>query len=202
MPALVPTDYTATVTWLGTVETEDRTELRAIPAERVELTFAGLAGSVHAGLTRPACSRVTAQYPEGTEIRNTRQVSIVSVEELAEIAATLGLARIDPARLGATLAVEGIPDFTHVPPGARLQAPSGATLVVDMLNEPCQFPARSLKAEHGEAAKGFKRAAEGRRGVTAWVEREGPVALGDALRLHLPRQRAWQPEGVQPRAAG
>jgi MOSC domain-containing protein YiiM len=124
------------------------------------------------------------------------------MEELAEIAAALGLARIDPARLGATLAVEGIPDFTHVPPGARLQAPSGATLVVDMLNEPCQFPARSLRAEHGDAAKGFKRAAEGRRGVTAWVEREGPLALGDALRLHLPRQRAWQPEGVQPRAAG
>jgi len=202
MPALVPTDYTATVTWLGTVETEDRTELCARPAERVELTFAGLAGSVHAGLTRPSCSRVTAQYPKGTEIRNTRQVSIVSAEELADIAAALGLPRIDPARLGATLVVEGIPDFTHVPPGARLQAPSGATLVVDMLNEPCQFPARSLQAEHGDAARGFRRAAEGRRGVTAWVEREGPVARGEALRLHLPRQRAWHPDRDAPAAAG
>jgi hypothetical protein len=37
----------------------------------------------------------------------------------------------------------------------------------------------------------FKRAAEGRRGVTAWVEREGRIALGDVLRLHIPDQPVW-----------
>jgi len=34
-------------------------------------------------------------------------------------------------------------------------------------------------------------AAKGRRGVTAWVEREGRLAVGDALRLHIPDQPAW-----------
>lgn len=193
MPALVPTDFHGTVVFLGRVETEQRDELMARPAEGLELTFAGIAGSVHGGATRPSCSRVTAQHPKGTPIRNVRQLSILSAEELAEIAARLDLPRIDPARLGATVVIEGLPDLSHLPPSSRLQAPSGATLAVDMQNRPCQYPARSLAAEHGERAKGFKAAAEGRRGVTAWVEREGPLAMGDRLRLHIPDQRPWRP---------
>ncbi len=30
-----------------------------------------------------------------------------------------------------------------------------------------------------------------RRGVTAWVEREGVLSLGETLRLHIPVQPAW-----------
>jgi hypothetical protein len=33
--------------------------------------------------------------------------------------------------------------------------------------------------------------AEGRRGVTAWVERVGVLRVGDRLRLHVPDQRPW-----------
>jgi hypothetical protein len=40
--------------------------------------------------------------------------------------------------------------------------------------------------------KGFKRAAAGKRGVTAWVEREGILRLGDTVRLHIPAQRSWR----------
>ena len=40
-------------------------------------------------------------------------------------------------------------------------------------------------------SKGFKTAAAGKRGVTAWVEREGTLRLGDEVRLHIPAQRAW-----------
>ena len=191
MPALIPTDHIARVAWLGRVDTADRAELRAVPAERLELSFAGLAGSVHGGATRRSCSRVVAQHPKGTEIRNVRQLSIVSAEELAEIAAALGLATMDPARLGASVLVEGIADFTHLPPSSRLQGPSGVTLVIDMENHPCHLPTRSLVAAHGDAGKGFKQAAQGKRGVTAWVEREGALSLGDELRLHIPGQRGW-----------
>ena len=67
MPALLPTDFTATITWLGRVD--DRTAtLRANPVSEVRATYAGVAGDEHAGLTRPACSRTVAQYPKGTEI--------------------------------------------------------------------------------------------------------------------------------------
>ncbi|KUF09817.1 MOSC domain-containing protein [Pseudoponticoccus marisrubri] len=193
MPALKPTDHIAHVTWLGVVTSMDRSELLAETREAIELRFDGIAGSVHGGLTRAACSRVTAQHPKGTEIRNERQLSILSAEEIAEIALRMGLEHIDPARLGASVVIEGIADFTHVPPSARLQAPSGATLVVDMHNRPCQFPARSIEAVAPGQGRGFKAAARGRRGVTAWVAREGRIALGDALRLHIPDQRAWRP---------
>lgn len=195
MPALIPTDYFATVTWLGVVTTTDRDELLSEVRAALDLTFEGIAGSVHGGATRASCSRVKSQYPRGTEIRNERQLSIVSEEELALIAAAIGVEQIDPARLGASMVLSGLPDFSHLPPSARLQAPSGATLTVDMQNQPCQYPAKSLEKVAPGKGRGFKPAAEGRRGVTAMVAREGRIALGDALRLHIPGQRAWQPEG-------
>ena len=105
----------------------------------------------------------------------------------------LKLDAIDPARLGASMVVRGIPDFTRVPPSSRLIAPSGASLVVNMDNRPCIFPARSIEAVSPGHGKGFKAAANGLRGITAWVEREGRVQVGDTVRLHVPDQRAWQP---------
>lgn len=193
MPALKPTDITATVTWLGAIMDDDRTAMMARSYDRIDLTFAGVEGAFHAGLTRPSCSRVTAQYPKGTDIRNERQLSIVSEEELALIAADMGVNMIDPARIGATMVIRGIPDFTHVPPSSRLQAPSGATVVVDMENRPCIFPAKSLDVVHPGKGKAFKPAAKGRRGVTAWVAAQGAVAVGDTLTLHIPDQRVWAP---------
>lgn len=193
MPALKPTDWTCEIVWLGTVTSEDRKELLSEVRDELTLRFDGVEGSVHGGRTRPSCSRVTAQYPKGTEIGNERQLSIVSVEELEVIAEEMGIDAVDPARMGANVVVRGLPDFSHVPPSSRLQAPSGATIVVDMQNRPCQFPARSLKQVVGEHAKGFKTAAKGRRGVTGWVTREGAIRVGDTLILHIPDQRKWKP---------
>lgn len=190
MPALVPTSCSATVTWIGRVA-DSEARLVSDPLEAVDLTFSGIAGDCHGGLTRPSCVRVRDQYPEGTEIRNVRQLSVVSEEELAAIAAEMGVDRLEPGIVGASLAIRGIPDFTRVPPGARLQAPSGATLVVDMENQPCNLPAKFIDAEGPGQGRAFKAAAKGRRGVTAWVECEGALALGDSLRLHIPGQPAW-----------
>jgi MOSC domain-containing protein YiiM len=191
MPALIPTAFSGRITWLGVVTSEDRKALIAEPRAAMDLNFAGIAGSVHGGETRASCSRVTAQHPRGTPIGNERQVSILSAEEMAEIAARMGLEALDPARLGASIVIEGIPDLSHLPPSSRLQAPSGATLVVDMQNRPCILPARSIDTVHPGFGKAFKTAANGRRGVTAWVQREGRIALGDTLTLHVPDQRVW-----------
>lgn len=191
MPALTPTSFSGTITWLGRVPHRDAPEIATDPLQDMALTFAGLAGEVHAGLTRPSCSRVTAQYPRGTEIRNTRQISIVSAEEMAQIAAEIGLDRLDPAWLGASIVVSGLPDFSHVPPSSRLQSQDGVTLTVDMQNRPCVFPGKSIEKIHPGHGTQFKAAAKGRRGVTAWVEREGTLRLGDRLTLHVPDQRAW-----------
>lgn len=191
MPALVPTDFFGEVVYLGHVKDREA-GLASAPDPSQELTFAGLANETHAGLTRPSCSRVLSQYPRGTQIKNARQLSVLSAEELAEIAAEMGIDDLDPNLVGASMVIRGIPDFTHVPPSSRLQFASGATLTVDMENRPCHLPAPVISEVHGEKGKGFKSAARDRRGVTAWVEREGRVSLGDTVRLHIPGQRAWR----------
>lgn len=195
MPALKPTDFSGRVTWLGRVANR-KVSLEAEPLEEIEVGFAGVTGEEHGGLTRPSCSRVLSQHPSNTTIRNVRQFSIVSAEELALIAAKMGLERIEPAWLGASMVVEGLPDFTHLPSSSRLQGPDGVTLVVDMENRPCQLPAKVIEGVHPGFGKAFKSAAKGRRGVTAWVEREGWLAVGDDLRLHIPDQPAWR--GLMP----
>lgn len=189
MPALIPTDFEGVITWLGVVQTPGL--LPSTAQKEVFAGFAGAAGEVHGGLTRASCSRMTGQYPRGTEIRNVRQFSVLSAEELALIAEEMGLDAVDPSLLGASLVISGIPDFTHLPPSSRLQADTGATLVVDMENRPCLFPAKEIEAVHSGFGKKFKPAATHLRGVTAWVEREGVLRLGAKVRLHVPDQRAW-----------
>jgi len=190
MPALLPTDFTATITWLGHNADRDAA-LATIPLTEMVLSFAGYVGESRAGLTRPSDSRVLAQYKRGTPIRNTRQISIVSVEDLAAIAADMGLDALDPAWIGASMVVRGIPDFSHIPPSSRLQGTSGTTLTVDMENRPCTLPAPVINAARPGFGKAFKPAAVGRRGITAWVEREGTLRLGETLRLHVPDQPVW-----------
>lgn len=192
MPALAPTEITGEVVWIGRVVDRDAS-LKSNAMQEAALTFAGIGEEVHGGLTRASCSRVVSQYPRGTEIRNVRQLSVVSEEELQEIAADCGLSSLDPALIGASMVVRGIPDFSHVPPSSRLQFADGATIVVDMQNRPCHLPAKPINQQHPGAGDAFKVAANGKRGVTAWVEREGRVAVGDPAKLHVPDQRAWIP---------
>nr|HVG47378.1 MOSC domain-containing protein [Rubellimicrobium sp.] len=193
MPALVPTDFFATIIWLGRVAKPVGPDLiiHGEPVPEMPLTFAGYEGEVHAGLTRPSCSRVLALHPRNTTIANTRQLSLVSVEEMAEVAAAMGLEALDYAHVGASVVVEGIPDFTHVPPSSRLQGPDGTTLVVDLENGPCLQPAKTIEQVHPGHGRRFKPAAEERRGITAWIERQGTLRIGDSLRLHIPSQRPW-----------
>jgi hypothetical protein len=191
MPALKPTDFTATITWLGVVPKLAK-GIRAESRDELFASYAGFEEDVHAGLTRPSCVRMTETYPKGTDIRNVRQLSILSAEELAMTAADMGLKTLDPAYLGASMIIEGIPDFTHIPPNSRLQAASGATITIDMENRPCVLPGREIEQDSPGHGPKFKAAAKGRRGVTAWIEREGMVKVGDALRLFIPDQPSWK----------
>ncbi|MGJ3261689.1 MAG: MOSC domain-containing protein [Salinarimonas sp.] len=158
---------------------------RAVP--EAALVFGGLAGDVHHGLVRKADAR-TPWHKRGTEIANTRQVSLVSREELALVAETLGIPEVDPAHLGANLVLTGVPELTATPPGTRLVFPSGATLFVTEANPPCRQPGRALAAAHGRAdlELAFVKAAKGRRGLVALVEREGAIRTGDAVKALAP----------------
>jgi MOSC domain-containing protein YiiM len=157
----------------------------------VNVTYEGFPGERHTGLTRASCVRVTDIYDEGTQIRNARQLSIISQEEMELVAQDMGIDEIKPEWLGANLLISGIPDFTLLPPSTRLLFSQGLSLVIDMENEPCGYPAKQIQNVHGSKGRLFVKHAKHRRGVTAWVEKEGPLAQGDSFRVFIPRQPAW-----------
>ena len=63
---------------------------------------------------------------------------------------------------------------------------------IDMENLPCAWTGREIEAEHPGLGRAYPAAAKGRRGLTAWVEREGALHLNDALTLFIPAQRKWR----------
>ncbi len=169
-------------------------EQNAAELDCVRARYDGLEGDTYASLTRAACVRTKAQYSIGTPIRNVRQLTIVSAEELIEIGAAMGLpGPVKPGWLRANLVISGLPSFTRIPAASRLVIEDGAALAVDMENEACAVPGRLIEKIHPGFGKHFLKAAFGRRGVTAWVEREGDIALGASVALHIPPQRLYQP---------
>jgi MOSC domain-containing protein YiiM len=158
----------------------------------VEVSYAGLAGESHSGLVRSSCVRVRHQYSQGTEIRNTRQISIISIEELVVIADNMGIAELKPEWLGANLVVSGIPNFSQIPPSTRMIFGGGASLVVDLENSPCKYPGEIIERHQPGFGNLFANAAVGRRGVTAWVEREGQINTADSINLYIPPQRIYE----------
>lgn len=190
MPMLTPTKMKAKIRYLGI--NDQGKDLTTTPVSSVEVDFAGFAGDSHAGITRASCSRVQSQYPKGTEIRNTRQVAALSVEELDSIRLIMKLDTLEPSWVGANLVVEGLHDFSQLPPSSRLIAENGTSLVVDMENAPCRFPGEIIDQHRPGFGKLFPKAALGKRGITLWVERPGSLREGDLLTLHVPPTCTWR----------
>jgi MOSC domain-containing protein YiiM len=122
---------------------------------------------------------------------NNRQVSLVSQEELADIAEALGVPALDPMWLGANLVTKGIPDLTLLPPSTRLMFSSGASLIVDLENAPCRFPAEIIERHYPGHGLDFPKKAKNKRGLVAYVEKEGRIAAGDEIVLFIPPQRIY-----------
>ena len=157
------------------------------------LTYAGVVGDRHEGLVRPSGAR-EPWYPRGTPMRNERQLSILSAEELAEVAATLDLPQILGQWVGANLVLSGIPHLTQLPPRSLMMFPSGATIRIDGDNDPCRKTGKTIAAQHEGRADlefGFVKAAMGKRGLVGWVEREGVIRAGDVVKVRTWRQAAY-----------
>lgn len=162
--------------------------LQSSNVDRVRVTFEGLEGDVHTSLTRLSDVRVP-HYPRGTIIRNTRQVSILSQEELAEVAAAMALPEVLASWVGANLELRGIPNLTMLPPSTRIFFPDEAVIVVDAENMPCIGPGNAIQDHYPDIpklAQRFPKAAMHRRGVVGWIEREGYINNGDTVRVMLP----------------
>ena len=155
----------------------------------VNVTLEGFEGDRHAGTTLLATGH-TPKYPRGTVLRNTRQACVVSVEELAEIAAAMGVAEVRPEWVGANLCLSGVEHLTRLPPGTRLWFSDDAVLVVEGENPPCVFSGKPIQSRFPDVpdlAPAFVKKGAHRRGVVAWVERPGTISAGDAVRVDVPR---------------
>ena len=150
-------------------------------------SFGGIKHDRHFGLHRASCSR-TPWHPRGSEIFNTRQISIVALEDCALVAARLEIDKIKPSWLGANLAVSYAPGLNAIEPATRLVFPSGATLYVTEENVPCRQPGQIISDFYGRpgVAAEFVKQAMGLRGGVALVERAGATSLKDNTRIGRP----------------
>ncbi len=161
------------------------------PVGELNLRFTGIEADAHGGLTRKSDSRMLKQYRRGTEVRNSRHISLVSIEELDEIAGAMNISTLDPSWLGANMVTAGIPNLTMLPPSSRLQFPSGATIVIDLENLPCRYPADIIATHFPAPKRSFISAASGKRGLVGWIEAEGVVKTGDEVIVWVPPQRIY-----------
>lgn len=154
----------------------------------IDVNFEGVVGDGHAGPSREAYTG--EREPKGTVIRNDRQWSAVSVEELEEISRALDLEQpLAPATLGANLCISGIAELSLLPRGSRLTFPSGAALTVEEYNPPCIDMGEQLAARHQRrdgstlGPRDWLRPASGRRGVVGMVDVPGRIAVGDEVEV-------------------
>jgi hypothetical protein len=163
------------------------------PVDTLSLTYAGIPGDTHGGLTRKSGAR-EPWYGRGTEMRNERQLSILGEEELAEVATGLGIDRLAPEWIGGNLLLSGIPQLSWVPPRTILMFPSGAAIRIDGDNGPCRQSGRAVAAKFPGRADlefGFVKVAADKRGLVGWVEREGEVRAGDPVKVRIWPQRLY-----------
>lgn len=163
--------------------------------DQLDLGIEGIEGDFHAGITRQSGGR-EPWYKRGTEMRNERQVSILSVEELGLIAEAMGLERVEAGWIGANLVLSGIPDMSFLPPRTLLFFEGGVTLRIDGYNAPCRLAGGSIARHAGisapdsdytktDMALAFKDAAHMKRGLVAWVEKAGTIRAGEVVTARI-----------------
>lgn len=158
----------------------------------LELSFEGIVGDYHAGTTRRSGSR-EPWYRRGTEIRNERQLTIVSPSELNTVAQKMELQEVRPQWIGANLLLDGVPQLSFLPAGTLLFFAGGVTLKVDGQNHPCRDAGRAIAENVGMAdvkagALLFPKMARRMRGLTAWVEKPGRIEADETVSVRVPEQ--------------
>lgn len=173
----------------------DDFQTRAVDA--LELDFEGIDGDLHHGRTRRSGGR-EPWYPRGTEIRNERQLSLVSADELRTVASRMGIAEIRPEWVGANLLIEGVARLSMLPAGSLMFFKGGVTLKIDAQNGPCRFAGRAVAENAGMADREagallFPKMAKRLRGVVAWVEKPGTIRMGEHVSIRVPEQWIYRP---------
>jgi hypothetical protein len=166
-----------------------KTEFETTLCDSLSLDHEGIIGNRHRGWLRKADARVP-YLKRGTPIRNTRMLSIVSVADLATASQRLGVARIDPAWVGANLLVDGLAWFSYLPRGTKLIFADGAILTLEDQNAPCRIAGAAIARHTGKASVEleFAKCCQGLRGVVVSVERPGLIAAHGEFTARIPAQ--------------
>lgn len=152
----------------------------------VTATLEGFLGDRHHGYYKRAGVREKL-YPKGTIIRNNRQISIVSVEELEEIAASMDIGELKAEWLGANVLLSGIPNLTQIPSLSRLIFENGVVICVYKENLPCVFPGNVIHEYYPQVRpESFPKHSIHLRGLVGWIERPGIIKVGEKVELKLP----------------
>ncbi len=147
----------------------------------------GILGDRHIGMTRYSGKRERKDYDLKTEIRNNRQFSAVSPEELTAIAHALGVEGIEPEWLGANLLLAGLPNLSQITPLTRLFFEGGVVLTIFAENIPCRPAGEEINRHLAQVSPtSFPKAAMGRRGVVGWIERPGRLEVGETAHIKPP----------------
>ena len=181
-------DLSAAISASGQGESDKGFETAPVP--HLDLGFDGIDGDRHGGMTRRSGGR-EPWYARGTKIRNERQLSLLSPDELAGIASDLDIPELKPEWIGGNLLIDGIARLTLLPPRTLLMFDGGVTLRIDGDNTPCRLSGRSVAgrfAGRGDLEFGFVQKARRRRGLVAWVEKLGRIEVGEAFEARLPEQ--------------
>ncbi len=160
------------------------------PVPHLDLGFDGIDGDRHGGTTRRSGGR-EPWYTRGTKIRNERQLSLLSPDELAAVARDLAIPELKPEWIGGNLLVKGIDRLTLLPPRTLMMFEGGVTLKIDGDNAPCRLSGRSVARRfvgRGDLEFGFVQTARRSRGLVAWVEKPGRIEVGEAFEARLPEQ--------------
>lgn len=158
--------------------------------DHLDLTFAGIAGDRHEGMTRASGAR-EPWYERGTEMRNERQLTLLAPDELDEIADCMDLPEVKPEWIGGNILLDGIPRLSMLPAGTLLMFEGGVTLAVQGQNAPCRIAGGSI-ARHFPDRDGldllFPKVARRLRGLVAWVEKPGTLMPDERVTARIPEQ--------------
>ncbi len=161
-----------------------------VTESREELTFTleGIVGDRHSGYETISGGRFKTLYAPGTKVRNNRQWSAISPQEVDRIAENLGVSgRLTPELLGINLLLEGMEDLSKLPPMTYLVfsphstfqpgRSEDVTLIVYGQALPCTIAGKALVQPLSDPGleRGFPKAALGYRGTTGWVEHGGII---------------------------
>ena len=153
------------------------------PVDMINATLEGIIKSRHYGFTRWSNSRKMV-------VRNERQWTGLSVEEVEIIRQKMNLRELAAEILKPNILIQGIPDFSQLPRGTKLAFENGTLLVVEEFTDPCtpmgqRIANRYITDADGKPIKAnmFPKAANHERGLVGVIEQPGIIRPGDKVEV-------------------